>query len=114
MPKRFRVRISGAAERDVDEIWRFISQDSVENAMTFLRQLERQVSTLETFPARCPLIPENKLLGTHYRHLIFGNYRTVFRIAGGIVYVLRIIHSTRLLDASHIDDEWVGKSAYDT
>ncbi len=105
MPKRFRVRISVAAERDVDEIWRFISQDNVENATAFLRQLERQVSTLETFPARGPLIPENKLFGTQYRHLIFGDYRTVFRIAGSIVYVLRIIHSARLLDASHIEIE---------
>jgi plasmid stabilization system protein ParE len=105
MPKRFRVRISGAAERDVDEIWRFIRQDSLENATTFLNQLERQVSTLETFPARCPLIPENQLLGTQYRHLIFGDYRTVFRIAGGSVYVLRIIHSARLLDAPYIDYE---------
>ena len=105
MPKRFRVRISGAAERDVDDIWRFISQDSVESATTFLQQLEKQVSTLETFPARCPMIPENQLLGTQYRHLMFGDYRTIFRITGSVVYVLRIIHSARLLDTSYINEE---------
>lgn len=104
MPKRFRVRIAGAAERDVDEAWRFISQDSIKNATNFLRQLERQVSTLETFPERCPLIRENKLLGTQYRHLVFGDYRTIFRITGRVVYVLRIVHSARLLDASYIDN----------
>jgi toxin ParE1/3/4 len=105
MPIRFRVRISRVAERDVEEIWKFISQDDVESATDFLLHLERQVSTLETFPERCPLIPENELLGTQYRHLIHGNYRTIFRIAGRVVYVLRIIHSARLLDASHIEKE---------
>jgi plasmid stabilization system protein ParE len=87
----------------VDEAWKFISQDNVEQATTFLTQLERQISTLETFPERCPLIRENKLLGTQYRHLVFGDYRTIFRIAGRVVYVLRIVHSARLLDALHID-----------
>ncbi len=103
MPKRFRVRIPRTAERDVEEIRKFISQDDVESATDFLLHLERQVSTLETLPGRCPLIPENEFMGTQYRHLIYRNYRTIFRIAGHIVYVLRIIHSARLLDASHIE-----------
>ena len=78
MPKRFRVRISRIAERDVEEIWKFISQDDVESATVFLLHLERQVSTLERLPERCPLIPENEFMGTQYRHLIYGNYRTYF------------------------------------
>jgi toxin ParE1/3/4 len=105
MPKRFRVRIAASAERDVEEIWRFINQDDVEAATAFLVQLERQVSTLETFPARCPLIAENELIGTQYRHLIHDDYRTIFRIAGRIVYVLRVIHSARLLDATALEKE---------
>ena len=105
MPKRFRVRISGTAERDVEEVWRFISQDSLEAAAGFLLQLEERVSTLETFPARCPLIPENDLIGTQYRHLIYGDYRMIFRIEARIVYVLRIIHSARLLDAAILEEE---------
>lgn len=103
MPARFRVRISATAERDVDEVWRFISQDSLEEATIFLLHLEERVSTLETFPARCPLIPENELIGTQYSHLIDGDYRMIFRIVGRIVYVLRIIHSARLLDATTLE-----------
>jgi toxin ParE1/3/4 len=100
MPAKFRVRITRAAERDIEEAWSFIANDSAEEAERFVRRLEGQIETLETFPERCPLIPENEMLGTRYRHLLYGDYRSVFRIAGKTVYVLRVIHGSRLLDTS--------------
>ena len=104
MPAKFRVRITRTAERDIEEAWAFIAQDSPEEAEKFIRRLEEQIQTLERFPERCPLIPENEMLGTRYRHLIYGNYGNVFRIAGKIVYVLRVIHGARLLDTSMFED----------
>ena len=88
------------AEGDIEEAWSFISQDSPEEAERFIRRLEEQIATLESFPERCPLIPENEILGTRYRHLLYENYRSVFRIVGKTVYVLRVIHGARLLDTS--------------
>lgn len=105
MPTKFRVSVSRAAERDLDDVWGFISQDSREAAVSFVLEVEKRVSTLETFPARCPLIPENDLLGTRYRHLIYGDYRIILRLKGRIVYVVRIIHSARLLDATALEAE---------
>jgi plasmid stabilization system protein ParE len=104
MPAKFRVRITRAAERDIEETWNFIAHDSPEEANKFVRRLEEQIKTLETFPERCPLIPENEILGTRYRHLLYGNYRSVFRIARKTVYVLRVIHGARLLDSSMFED----------
>jgi toxin ParE1/3/4 len=43
-------------------------------------------------------------MGTHYRHLLYGNYRSVFRIARKTVYVLRVIHGARLMDSSMFED----------
>jgi toxin ParE1/3/4 len=100
MPAKYHVRISQVAENDIEEVWSYIAEDSRENADNFIGRLERQIETLEKFPDRCPLIPENEILGTRYRHLIYGNYRTIFRVAGRIVYVLRVIHGGRLLDTS--------------
>ena len=100
MPARFRVRITRTAERDLEEAWNYIAHDSSEEAEQFIRRLEEQIETLERFPERCPLIPENEILGTHYRHLVYGNYRSVFRIVRNTVYVLRVIHGARLLDSS--------------
>jgi toxin ParE1/3/4 len=100
MPVKFDVEITPAAERDVEEIWTYIADDSPENATAFILRLEEQIDALEQFPIRCPLIPENDILGTTYRHLIYGAYRTIVRITGTKVFIVRIIHGSRLLDPS--------------
>jgi toxin ParE1/3/4 len=100
MPAKYSVEITPAAERDVEEIWTYIADDNPENATDFILRLEEQIEALEQFPERCPLIPENEILGTGYRHLIYGAYRTIFRITGKTVFIVRIIHGARLLDPS--------------
>ena len=100
MPAKFRVEITRTAEGDADEIRRFIGRDDPGAADRFVGELERQVGALERLPERCPLIPENGLLKTAYRHLLFGDYRTISRVSGRTVLVLRIVHGTQLLDSS--------------
>lgn len=102
MPAKFNVEITPSAEADIAEIWDYIAQDSPGNADTFLLALEEQIASLERLPERCPRISENEILGTAYRHLIHGSYRTIFRIAGSRVIILRVIHSARLLDTSFL------------
>ena len=100
MPVKYSVQVTPAAERDVEEIWTYIADDSPEDATAFILRQEEQIETLEQLPERCPLIPENELLGTGYRHIIYGAYRTIFRITGKTVFILRIIHGQRLLAPS--------------
>ncbi len=104
MRAKFQVRITNAAEEDIEEIWSFIAQDNPAEAEKFILRLEDQVRTLQYSPGRCPLISENEILGAQYRHLMYGNYRTVFRVSGKTVYVLRVIHGARLLDASMFEE----------
>ena len=80
-----------------------IAQDNPDAATAFILRLEEQIGTLERYPERCPLVPENDLLGTAYRHLLFGNYRTIFKIVGARVIILRIIHGARLLDTGILE-----------
>jgi plasmid stabilization system protein ParE len=54
-------------------------------------------------PTRCEIIPEAEDVGIEYRHLIFGQYRTIFRIVEKSVIVLRVIHGARLLDLSALN-----------
>jgi toxin ParE1/3/4 len=86
VPVKYRVKITRSAEIDIDEIWSFIAEDSAKEAGGFILELEKQIDTLEHFPERCPLIPENEPLGTKYRHLLYGSYRTIFRISEDSVY----------------------------
>jgi len=100
MPKRYRVKITRHAEQDIQEIFTYIQHNSPLAASAFVTELERQIISLERFPLRCPVIPEADELGVAYRHLIYGQYRTIFRISGNTVYILRVIHGARLLDLS--------------
>jgi toxin ParE1/3/4 len=100
VPAKSLVEITRSAEADVAEIWDYIAQDSPANAEAFVLALEEQIASLEKFPERCSRIPENEILGTSYRHLIHGFYRTIFRIAGSRMILLRVIHGARLLDTS--------------
>jgi len=100
VPAQFIVEITPSAEADIAENWDYIAQDSPTNAEALVLALEEQIGSLEKLPERCSRIPENEILGTSYRHLIHGSYRTIFRIAGSRVIILRVIHSTRLLDTS--------------
>ncbi len=104
MPRKFRVEITEAAEADVAEIWEFIAQDKPEAAAAFVQRLEEQIGTLERFPERCPLAPENELLGAAYRHLLYGNYRTIFKIVGSRVIILRVLHGARLMDTGILEE----------
>src|SRR6266571_7706478 len=76
--------LTPTAERDIEAVSGYIAQDSPENASAFIIALDRNISNfVEThcnasLPLRCPFIPENEILGTSYRHLLYGNYRTIF------------------------------------
>jgi plasmid stabilization system protein ParE len=104
MPKKFIVDITAAAEADVAEIWEYIAQDNHDAATSFVLRLEEQITTLERFPERCPLVQENELLGTAYRHLVYGNYRTIFKIIDSRVIILRVLHGARLLDMGMLEE----------
>jgi len=101
--KKYRVDITASAETDIAEIWDYITQDNPDSAAAFIKRLEEQIGTLEGFPERCPPVPENEFLGTTYRHLLFGNYRTIFKIIGARVVILRVIHGARLLDTEFLE-----------
>jgi plasmid stabilization system protein ParE len=91
VPKKYRVEITEAAEAEITEIWEYITQDKPDAATAFVLRLEEQIGTLERFPERCPLVPENELLGTAYRHLLYGNYQTIFKIVESRVIIMRVL-----------------------
>lgn len=103
MAKTFRVEITANAEADVAQVWEYLAQDNPEAATAFILRLEKQIDTLENFPERCPPIPENRLLGAAYRHLLFGQYRAIFRMTGDCVIVMRVLHGARLLDTKMLE-----------
>jgi toxin ParE1/3/4 len=99
---KYRVEITRVAESDILDIFRYIALDNSAAAGRWVNEIERQIDSLEKFPSRCPIIPESQDLGKEYRHIIYGNYRTIFRMEGSRVIIMRVIHGARLLDLSVI------------
>ncbi|MBI5603154.1 MAG: type II toxin-antitoxin system RelE/ParE family toxin, partial [Deltaproteobacteria bacterium] len=77
---------------------RYIAIDNPQAADNWVKEIERQIDSLEKFPARCPVILESQDLNKEYRHILYGNYRTIFRMEGSRVIIMRVIHGARLLD----------------
>lgn len=95
--QKYRVRITQTAEFDIKEIFQYIAAENETAAEKWVVEMERQIDSLEQFPLRCPVIPEALELGKEYRHVVYGDYRTIFRIDGLRVFLMRVIHSARLL-----------------
>jgi plasmid stabilization system protein ParE len=95
--QKYRVEITQTAESDITAVFHYIASDNEMAAVKWVDEIERQIDTLEQFPLRCPVIPESRELGKEYRHLIYGDYRTVFRVDDFHVVIMRVIHSAQLL-----------------
>ena len=98
MAKKYQVNLTQQAQNDLEQIFYYIADDSINNAANFILQLEKKVYSLEDFPDRDPLISENEFFGTDYRHLIYKKYRIVYRIVEKSVFILRIFHGAKLLN----------------
>lgn len=98
MAKKYKVNISHNAQNDLEHIFYYIAADSVNNAKKFILELEEKIYSLDTSPERFAYIPENHYFGTNYRHITHEKYRVLYKIDINSVYILRVIHSAKLLD----------------
>lgn len=98
MARKYEVEITATAERDIQSVFDYIARENPSAAAQWIEEIEHQINSLERFPERCPIIPESEELGQGYRHLIYGNYRTIFRVESPTVLILRVVHGAQLLD----------------
>ena len=98
MTKRYKVILTQLAQKDLEQIYYYIAADSIKNAKHFVLELEKKIYSLDTYPERQPLITENEFFATDYRHLIYKNYRIIYRISEKAVFILRVIHGAMLLE----------------
>lgn len=103
MPRRYRVDITRSAERDLAAIYARIAHDNPSAASAWLEKAEQNIASLEQWPRRCPVIPEASESNIEYRHLVHAPYRTIFRIAGRRIIIVRVIHGAQLLDLDILD-----------
>ena len=99
LPTKYNVKITSTAQKDIENIWDYISQDNPMNAIEFIDEIEKRIFSLDIFPERNPVIPECQILNTQeYHHTIYKNYRIVYRFDSENVYVVRVVHGSKLLE----------------
>ncbi|MCK4799255.1 MAG: type II toxin-antitoxin system RelE/ParE family toxin [Spirochaetes bacterium] len=98
MAKKYKVYISLNAQNDLEHIFFYIAEDSINNAKKFVLELEKKIYSLDIFPERFAYIPENIYFGTNYRHISHKKHRVIYKIDNNSVYILRVIHGAKLLD----------------
>ena len=89
--------LGGGAEQDLDEIWEYIAEDSVDAADRLLAKLFEAFEEL----ARTPGIGHKREDLTQFPLLFWpvGNYLVIYRVERGPVEVVAIAHGKRDIPA---------------
>lgn len=98
MAKKYRVKLTFNAQKDLEHIFFYIAEDSINNAHNFILELEQKIYSLDTMPERFALISENIFFGTNYRQIIHKKYRVIYKVSGESVYIMRVVHGSKLID----------------
>ena len=88
------VRLTDRALRDLEAIYEFTEADASEPAFAWFNDLAGAIYSLERFPERGAVAPENKKL----RQLVFGRKPNTYRI---IYTVDKRSHAVNLLHIRH-------------
>lgn len=96
---KYTIIIEPRARRDLREIVEWMTDGKGDATCEWYREMVSAIMTLELFPSRCPLAPENEVLPCEVRQLIHGKrrntYRIIFTIRENNVYLLHIRHCSR-------------------
>jgi plasmid stabilization system protein ParE len=98
LPKHYQTYITATAESEMYADYQWIDAEAPHNAAKWFAGLFDAIASLESFPERCPLAPENDMFEEEIRvHLyrMSSVYRILFTIQDDRVVVLYVRHSAR-------------------
>lgn len=85
------------ATNDLEEIFSFISEDSVDNALKLLNSIDDGIKKLVDFPYMGSMLSEDEfnLVNSGYRFIVINLYIVFYRVLDNSIIVHRILHSRR-------------------
>jgi addiction module RelE/StbE family toxin len=87
------IKWTNEAKKHLQHIRDYIARDSVANANTFVKKLIAAPDQLIQFPQSGRMIPE--LQDPEKREVLLGNYRIMYHVVGGVVYITQVRHAAR-------------------
>lgn len=86
--------MSAVAQKDLKEIYNYISQDSIYYAKKTIREIKERIANLQFFPYSGRKIPE--INQKNFLEIIYKHYRIMYKIvSNNKILILRIFHSSR-------------------
>ena len=88
------------AIEDLNQIYNFISQDSVYYAIKTTEEILKKIESLKILP-----YIGRKIIGINnenIREVIYKSYRIIYKIDSNTILILRVWHSARLLSRNYI------------
>ena len=95
------VELTRRAERDLDDLYEFLSAEDSKVIRRWFNGLENAIYSLEELPRRCPRAPESRRTNRPLRHLLYGTMPNIYRVLYEVdesrkfVRVLTIRHGAR-------------------
>lgn len=93
----FQVFLTESAQRDLEEIYSYLTENDSENsAEHVLTSIEEKLNNLKQFPLRGVYPNELTALGINdYRELFFKPYRIIYRVQASSVFIILIADGRR-------------------
>ncbi len=82
-----------AALKDAEDIAAYVARDSADQAALLVARLIEATDRLAEFPESGRVIPE--IAHPDCREVIVGNYRVMYRLEGGQVWITGVVHGAR-------------------
>ena len=87
------------AEEDLIAIWQYVARDSEAAADRLLDRFEARWQQLASFPSSGA--PRDDI-APGIRHLVVGDYLTLYRVGGDAIEILRVLHGHRNIEADDL------------
>jgi plasmid stabilization system protein ParE len=97
----YAVELTRRAERDLDNLYEFLSAEDSKVIRRWFNGLENAIYKLQGLPRRCPRAPESRRTSPSLRHFLYGSKPNVYRVlyevdeSRELVRVLTIRHGAR-------------------
>jgi toxin ParE1/3/4 len=94
-----RYRLLPQAEQDIEAIADYIAERNPRAALELIERFHQRWELLCDFPLSGPARPD---LHEDARHLIIGNYLSLYRVKADTVEIVRVLHGRRNIEPEDI------------
>jgi len=92
----WRVVITQSALADAAEVRDWIARDSPAAADAWIEGLLSEIDTLERFPRRFRVAPEQRVFRGEIRQMLYHSHRVIYHVEAPAIRILHIRHAARL------------------